>query len=136
MIRVPKIIMQLIILVLMINCLTAGIAIGRFLADTGVHTMNARPYKLKDGSWGAIVEGQVQPGDAIKVVTRNGKQITKMVTGIVWSREGQCAVQCAEIVNVGEIYPHQWFEPSYDPYGLYGESAACYDDAFGDVGDR
>jgi len=48
--------------------------------------MNASPLKLKDGTWGAKLEGPAPSvGDKITVNARNGKSWGATVTAIVWS---------------------------------------------------
>lgn len=49
--------------------------------------LQASPKKLRNGSWGALVQGQVTAGDAIQVTTRAGKTWTAAVGRVIWSGE-------------------------------------------------
>jgi len=51
-------------------------------------TMSATPMKLRDGSWGAKVQGTVRQGDTVTITTRGGKSWTAMVSRVVWSGDG------------------------------------------------
>jgi hypothetical protein len=54
--------------------------------------MTASPTKLRDGSWGAKVQGSVDVGEEITIETRAGKRWTAVVTRVVWSGEGATIV--------------------------------------------
>ena len=43
---------------------------------------------MKDGSWGARVEGRVSVGDTITISTRSGKSWQARVLRVVWSGDG------------------------------------------------
>ena len=51
-------------------------------------TTAASPAKLRDGSWGARVRGQVAQGDVITIRTAAGKEWQARVRSVVWSGEG------------------------------------------------
>ena len=50
--------------------------------------MNASPAKLRDGSWGARVQGAVAVGDTVTITTKAGKSWSARVSQVVWSGEG------------------------------------------------
>ena len=45
----------------------------------------ASPAKLRDGSWGARVEGTPKPGDIVEIITKSGKTWFVRVDSIIWS---------------------------------------------------
>ncbi len=48
--------------------------------------MDASPLKLKDGSWGAKLEGaRPELGATVTITTRGGKTWDATITAIVWS---------------------------------------------------
>lgn len=48
--------------------------------------MNASPLKLKDGTWGAKLEGErPEVGAKVTITTRGGKSWSATVTEVVWS---------------------------------------------------
>lgn len=51
-------------------------------------TINARPAKLRNGSWGARVEGTVREGDTVTITTSSGKSWQARVTKVLWTGEG------------------------------------------------
>ncbi len=55
--------------------------------------MTATPAKLRDGTWGARVQGPVSQGDVVTVTTKAGKTWQAKVTRVVWT-DGAVAV-CA-----------------------------------------
>jgi hypothetical protein len=59
--------------------------------------MDATPTKLKNGAWGARVQGQVGIGDSVKIVTKSGKSWTATVEKVVWQGDGVtlCATSSA-----------------------------------------
>jgi hypothetical protein len=50
--------------------------------------MTATPIKLKNGSWGAKVQGSVDVGAQLDVQTKSGKTWTATVERVVWSGSG------------------------------------------------
>lgn len=48
----------------------------------------ATPIKLKNGSWGARVQGSVEVGAQLDVQTKSGKTWTATVERVVWSGSG------------------------------------------------
>lgn len=50
--------------------------------------MIATPAKLRDGSWGARVQGPAKVGDIVTITTKAGKSWPANVTQILWSGEG------------------------------------------------
>ena len=48
---------------------------------------HATPAKLRDGSWGARVQGTVKQGDVITITTRAGKTWDATVSRVVWSND-------------------------------------------------
>ncbi len=53
-----------------------------------------RPYRLNDGTWGALIKGEnaAKRGDDLVVVTRGGKRMDRIVNCVVWSKNGRTAV--------------------------------------------
>ena len=49
---------------------------------------NATPAKLRNGSWGARVQGRVSAGDSVQITTKAGKSWTATVSKVVWSGNG------------------------------------------------
>ena len=45
----------------------------------------ATPAKLRDGSWGARVQGTVTAGQTVTIQTKAGKTWDAAVSGVVWS---------------------------------------------------
>lgn len=52
---------------------------------TTTNSTTASPAKLKNGSWGARVKGDVKEGDVITIRTKSGKTWEARVTRVVWS---------------------------------------------------
>lgn len=52
----------------------------------------ATPAKLRDGSWGARIEGAAAPGDTLTITTKAGKTWQAKVTRVVWQGEGVALV--------------------------------------------
>lgn len=50
-------------------------------------TKQAKPIKLRDGSWGACIQGTVEEGEIVTITTRAGKEWGAQVTRVVWSGE-------------------------------------------------
>jgi hypothetical protein len=53
---------------------------------------NATPTKLRNGDWGARVEGVAAEGDQIKVTAKSGKSWTAIVAHVFWSGDGASVV--------------------------------------------
>lgn len=51
-------------------------------------TKAGTPAKLRDGSWGARVEGEVAVGDEIQIRSKGGKEWTARVTLTIWTGPG------------------------------------------------
>jgi len=51
--------------------------------NTTTHT--ATPQKLRNGNWGARVQGAVAKGDVVTITTKAGKTWTATVDAVVWS---------------------------------------------------
>lgn len=51
-------------------------------------SIQASYTKLRDGSWGARVEGRVAPGAQITVRKRSGEAKQETVGRVVWSEQG------------------------------------------------
>jgi len=62
------------------------------------NTFSASPAKLRNGSWGARVQGSVQAGDVVTITTRSGKSWQAIVTQAIWSGEGVtiCATESCD----------------------------------------
>lgn len=62
-------------------------------------TITASPAKLRDGTWGARVPGEVTPGAQIEIVTRAGKRWNAQVVRVLWTgqdrRTGDPVSLCA-----------------------------------------
>lgn len=54
--------------------------------------MAAKPIKLRNGTWGAQVEGEVQTGDTITITTKAGKSWDARVVRVLWTGEGRSIV--------------------------------------------
>jgi hypothetical protein len=50
--------------------------------------VTASPAKLRDGSWGARVNGSVKVGDTVTIATKAGKSWNAKITKVVWSGDG------------------------------------------------
>jgi hypothetical protein len=57
--------------------------------NTTTHT--ATPAKLRNGSWGARVQGAVAKGDAVTITAKSGKSWTATVDAVVWT-DGQVSL--------------------------------------------
>jgi len=60
----------------------------------------ATPTKLKNGSWGARVQGAVASGDTITITTKTGKSWEARVTRVLWSGDG-IAICATESLDSG-----------------------------------
>lgn len=49
---------------------------------------NGKPTKLRDGTWGATVQGTVRSGEMITVRSRGGKTWEAKVSRVVWQGNG------------------------------------------------
>ena len=95
-----------------------------------------RPYKLRDGSWGAIVEGDAPArDDVIEVCPANGRPYRAAVDAIVWQNGDRTAVRVTRLVTArpspdlligGDYYaydatnnPYGW--PNHDCVGDFGD---------------
>ena len=58
-------------------------------------TKTARPTKLRNGDWGARVEGTVRKGDTITITTKSGKSWDATVTRVIWTDSGVSIVSTA-----------------------------------------
>jgi len=52
----------------------------------------ATPAKLRDGSWGARVQGACAPGQEIQITTKAGKSWTAIASKVIWSGDGATLV--------------------------------------------
>jgi hypothetical protein len=60
-----------------------------FNIEAGSSVAEATFKKLRDGSWGLLVNsGRVRPGDKVLAITKAGKRSYKFVGKIVWSGNG------------------------------------------------
>ena len=59
---------------------------------SGLTGLTGRPTKLRDGTWGATVEGTAQVGSAVLITTSSGKSWTAEVTRVVWTGSGRTIV--------------------------------------------
>ncbi len=50
--------------------------------------LTAAPSKLRNGSWGAKVNGSVEEGDTVTITTRSGKSWDAIVERVVWEGNG------------------------------------------------
>ena len=52
----------------------------------------ARPKRLRDGSWGAVIEEEtkqkIAAGEQIMVATRSGKSWLTEITEVIWQGKG------------------------------------------------
>lgn len=51
-------------------------------------SVSATPAKLRDGSWGARIQGTVSVGDTVTITAKSGKSWSARVTSVVWSGQG------------------------------------------------
>lgn len=51
--------------------------------------MDAKPKKLRDGSWGAVAEGVAEVGDTLTLITKSGKSWNTKVTKVIWSGDNK-----------------------------------------------
>jgi len=55
--------------------------------------MTATPKKLRDGSWGALVQStSVRPGDSITITSRAGQSWAARVARVLWRGDGVAIV--------------------------------------------
>lgn len=66
---------------------------------------SARPTKLRDGTWGATVDGKPRLGEVVCICTAAGKTWEAKVTRIVWSGNGVtiCATESVNQRRAGRI---------------------------------
>lgn len=50
--------------------------------------MNATFTKLRNGNWGARVNGSPCPGQTLTISRRDGSTVTKTVDKVIWSGQG------------------------------------------------
>jgi hypothetical protein len=50
--------------------------------------MTGTPVKLRDGTWGARVQGAAKVGDTVTITTRSGKSWTATVRRVLWTGSG------------------------------------------------
>lgn len=62
-------------------------------------TKLARPTKLRDGSWGARVPGEVSPGQRITIESKGGKRWTAIVNRVVWCGDDKYGSGSVSIVS-------------------------------------
>lgn len=67
--------------------------------------LSAAPTKLRDGSWGARVQGTARVGDLIQISTRAGKRWTATVERVVWSGQGASIVATESIGGRARVGP-------------------------------
>jgi hypothetical protein len=53
-----------------------------------MQTYTATPTKLRNGSWGARVGANVQPGDIVRITTKAGKSWDATVAKVIWTGDG------------------------------------------------
>lgn len=59
----------------------------------------ATPAKLRDGTWGARVQGTARRGQQITITTRRGKSWDATVQRVLWSGDGVTLVATASGVS-------------------------------------
>ena len=91
--------------------------------------MNATPIKLKDGSWGARVQGTVNAGDNITVRTKAGKEWVATVGRIVWKGDG-VAIVTTQKQTSNSASGRNWNRDAFNGYGKPrgGYRKACVSD--------
>lgn len=50
--------------------------------------MNASPIKLRNGDWGARVDGRPAPGNTLTIRAKSGKTWESVVESVVWTGDG------------------------------------------------
>lgn len=94
---------------------------------------NATPAKLRDGSWGARIQGAVSVGDVVKITTKAGKSWEARVSSVVWSGEGVTLVATASLDRaprhgrMGYGHGAAAAMPGYSRYCTASASCRCYD---------
>ena len=58
--------------------------------------LTASPKKLRDGTWGALVDGEATEGDIITITTRSGKSWDARVRRVIWTGEKRYNVEHAD----------------------------------------
>lgn len=64
--------------------------------------LTASPRKMKDGAWGARVNGEAKVGDYISIVAKSGRQWVAEVTEVFWvgeSKYGDTAGKTISLVS-------------------------------------
>ena len=60
-------------------------------------TLTASPAKLRDGTWGARVQGTATEGQTVTIRTAAGKVWQARVTRVIWTGEGVTIVATASL---------------------------------------
>lgn len=85
------------------------------------------PAKLRDGTWGARVQGTPKgPGHIVHIRTRGGKEWDARITAVLWTGDG---VALCRTESLDRLYqPSSGAKPSSGPYNR-GECqcGACED---------
>lgn len=64
--------------------------------------MKASPKKLRDGSWGALVTGDIpRKGETITVVTKSGRARSEKVKSVLWRGSSDSGLKTAIVSLVG-----------------------------------
>lgn len=71
--------------------------------------MNAKPTKLKNGTWGVTTEGVPEPGDVVTVETRKGKTWETVIDRVLWSGNGKaiCSTRRTDEPEADEHAEHE-----------------------------
>ncbi len=59
------------------------------------NTNTASPTKLRNGSWGARVEGSAAAGDTVTITTRGGKSWEARIERVIWT-DGKVSICATE----------------------------------------
>lgn len=60
------------------------IVVDRMMVQIAPPVLEANPARLRDGTWGAWVKGEVEVDTPITITTRSGKTLEKVVHSIEW----------------------------------------------------
>lgn len=88
---------------------------------------NATPAKLKNGAWGARVQGSVAEGDTVTITTRSGKSWEARVTSVVWSGSG-VSICATESLDRAPAASAKTRSRNWDPnaFAGYGRARGAY----------
>jgi hypothetical protein len=78
-------------------------------------TKTAAPAKLRDGSWGARVQGDAAVGDVVTITTRAGKTWDARVKKVLWSGDGIALCATTSLDREPSFYAGGYAGSGYGP---------------------